>query len=210
MTFDNYLAVVAPRVREIPGWCPDEQGHQLYRLVLELERRGPLIVEIGSFLGKSAIVMALALQARDDHGLVVCIDPWDGSGDADSALIYRELTHPEMPLAAEFRANVAAAGVLDYVATVPMRSHEARSHWAEDGCDGLYLDGDHEYDAVRQDLDDWAPLVRPHGWLAMDDVYDPPAGGPGRAAAEFFSRSLGWERVAMCGRMLVVRRALDW
>jgi predicted O-methyltransferase YrrM len=37
--------------------------------------------------------------------------------------------------------------------------------------DFLFIDGDHSYDGVRRDFDDYAPLVRPDGLVALHDVH---------------------------------------
>jgi predicted O-methyltransferase YrrM len=43
--------------------------------------------------------------------------------------------------------------------------------------DLLFVDGDHTYEGVRQDLADYAPLVRPNGLIAFHDIVP---GGPGK------------------------------
>jgi predicted O-methyltransferase YrrM len=43
--------------------------------------------------------------------------------------------------------------------------------------DLLFVDGDHSYEGVKQDVADYAPLVRPGGIVALHDIVP---GGPGR------------------------------
>src|SRR5205814_846219 len=101
----------------------------------------------------------LALKSRGDDGLLIAIDPWDASGDAESVALY-DLAASEigLPLHEAFRDNLAAVGALGYVTTIPLRSYDARrAHgWEPASLDGLYIDGDHTCAAVRQDLADWA------------------------------------------------------
>jgi predicted O-methyltransferase YrrM len=43
--------------------------------------------------------------------------------------------------------------------------------------DFLFIDGDHTYEGVQQDLADYSPLVRPRGLIAFHDIVP---GGPGK------------------------------
>lgn len=49
------------------------------------------------------------------------------------------------------------------------RSDEAVRGWAGP-IDFLFIDGDHSYDAVRRDWDDWTPHVVPDGRVALHDA----------------------------------------
>jgi len=40
----------------------------------------------------------------------------------------------------------------------------------EDGIDFIFIDGDHSYDGVKADYEDYSPLVRPGGLMAFHDV----------------------------------------
>jgi len=48
-------------------------------------------------------------------------------------------------------------------------SEAAAHHLADVTFDWVYIDGDHSYEAVRKDLELWAPRIRPGGVLAGDD-----------------------------------------
>lgn len=37
--------------------------------------------------------------------------------------------------------------------------------------DFIWIDGDHTYKGVKQDYDDWFPLLEPFGFLALHDVF---------------------------------------
>ena len=58
-TFDEALA----QVREVQGWMSPDQAERLYRAA-ESTRLGDQIVEIGSFQGRSTIVLASAAPAE--------------------------------------------------------------------------------------------------------------------------------------------------
>ena len=58
-TFDEALTAV----RDVDGWMSPDQAERLYRAALST-RPGDQIVEIGSFRGRSTIVLASAANAE--------------------------------------------------------------------------------------------------------------------------------------------------
>jgi len=122
-------------------------------------------VEIGSFRGRSAIVLA---SGAPEGSAVVCIDPHLGSDRgpqelrADHAL--GEQDH------AAFRGNLARAGVAHAVHHVRERSQAA--HGTVPGpIDVLFVDGAHRYGPARADLRDWGGKVAPGGRLLVHDAF---------------------------------------
>jgi len=136
--------------------------------LMELARETPsgtVIVEIGSYRGRSTI--ALALGARlGAHNRVYAIDPHvefrgvlgGEFGPADQAALY---------------ANLAHAGVGELVAVVSLHSLAAVRSWSERNIGLLWIDGDHRYEAVRADYAAWSPFVTSGGTIALDDVDAP-------------------------------------
>lgn len=53
-----------------------------------------------------------------------------------------------------------------------MPTHEAAAHVEDGSLDFVFIDADHRYEAVRQDIDDWAPKLKPHGWLIGHDYFE--------------------------------------
>jgi hypothetical protein len=73
----------------VPGWTRGEEARELLRIGYSLSA-GAVLVEIGSFFGASAILLAGSRQVRGS-GLVHCIDPFDCSGDSFSVPHYRRI-----------------------------------------------------------------------------------------------------------------------
>ena len=122
-------------------------------------------MEIGSFRGRSTIVLAAAAA---DGVEVVAIDPHAGNdrgpqeidGFADEAATDRDV----------FDANLAAAGVADRVRHVAAFS--AAAHGDVDGpIDVLYIDGAHRYGPARDDIRDWGARVADGGTLLIHDAF---------------------------------------
>src|SRR4051794_14978824 len=134
MRFEDAFAPAA----SVEGWLTEAQARRLWDAALSVPAGG-LVVEIGSFRGRSAIVMA---QALADAARLVAIDPHAG-GDRGPQEIEAEASRGEADHDA-FNANLHAAGVADRVEHVRAMSSDA--HDAVDGpIDVLYVDGAHRF-----------------------------------------------------------------
>jgi predicted O-methyltransferase YrrM len=127
--------------------------------------RGGRLVEIGSFRGKSTIVLATAAPEGVD---VVAIDPHAGNDRGP-----QELEGFEAEAAgdhAAFNANLAAAGVAGRVRHV--RAFSESAHHVVDGLiDVLYIDGAHRYAPARRDIAEWGRRVADGGTLLIHDSF---------------------------------------
>lgn len=123
------------------------------------------IVEIGSFRGRSAIVLARGARGA---ARVWAIDPHAGS-DRGPGEIEGEIDTGERDSAA-FHANLAAAGVTDRVEHV--RLFSAAAHASVPGAiDLLHVDGAHRYAPARDDVAGWGGRVRPGGRMLIHDAF---------------------------------------
>ncbi len=151
-------------VRGVEGWMTDAQLRRLWDAARELPAAAT-VVEIGSYRGRSAIVLASAAPAE---ARVVAIDPHAG-GDRGPGEIHGSAADGERDNAA-FRANLAAAGVLERIEHVRLPS--ARAHARVDGeIDLLHVDGAHRYAPARDDLAGWGARVRPGGRMLIHDAF---------------------------------------
>jgi predicted O-methyltransferase YrrM len=167
--FDN---VVKPLIEDVPGWLTEEEGEALYELARQCTGRG-VIVEIGSWKGKSTI--CLGLGSRAGAGLrIFAIDP-----HAD----YRF---------GDFKANVERAGVADLVTPIASRSQPAADEFSEP-IELLFVDGSHEYDLVLEDFEKWVPKVVDGGWVAFHDTTW--TAGPRKVVGQAIYRGRGFKDV---------------
>jgi predicted O-methyltransferase YrrM len=89
-------------------------------------------------------------------------------------------------------------------------SYDAARGWQKP-IDFLFIDGDHRYEAVRRDWDEWSPHVRPGGIIALHDArleapWLGPNDGPVRLASEI-ATDRDWETLDGVDSLLVLRRA---
>ena len=166
-----YLA----RAFSIPGWLGPEEGLALADACYAL-MSGAVVVEIGSFLGKSAVLLAGARKRRGS-GRVHCVDPFDASGDAFSTPVYRSLAAADArPLRQRFQANIARSGLTDWVEIHEGLAGRVAATWTVP-IDMLFLDGDQSPEGARLAYDAWAPFLRVGGVIALHNsterVYAP-------------------------------------
>jgi predicted O-methyltransferase YrrM len=158
--FDAVLASVAA----VPGWMTDAQAHRLWDAARQVGATGQ-IVEIGSFRGRSTIILGTAAA---DTVTVIAIDPHGGGDrgpneyDPDAAL--GETDHDA------FHANLAQAGVDERVRHVRKPSGDALGD-VNGEIDVLYIDGAHRYRFAKPDIQRWGARVRRGGRLLIHDSY---------------------------------------
>lgn len=64
-------------------------------------------------------------------------------------------------------------------------SHEAVERYEHDSFDFIYIDANHEYPAIKQDLNDWLPKLTINGLLCGHDMLDIEGFGVLKAVNEF-------------------------
>jgi MMP 1-O-methyltransferase len=191
----------------IDGWLEVEEAIALYELARLLPGERPVAVEIGSWQGKSSVCIARGLHGKQAPRLV-CIDPFDASGDQQSTGEYGDrAAKAGNRLRTAFERNLTRAGVREVVEIRQGLSHEIAATFAE-SIDLLFLDGDHGHAAVLRDYRDWAPRIRPGGFLALHDVVHPVHEGPRRVVDEVIVPDPAWVEQRYVGSMFVARRAL--
>jgi len=138
------------------------------RKLIELARNvpaGTVIVEIGTFRGRSTIALALGAIAGNATR-VYAVDPhvefqgvFGGQfGPSDQAELYR---------------NLVKARVGHIVAVVSLSSQAVAHAWTQKNVGLLWIDGDHRYPAVSADFHCWSRFVVPNGLVAFHDESAP-------------------------------------
>lgn len=151
--------------RRIPGWTRDDEAVALAYASHSLPDHAR-IVELGSFLGRSAVLLAGGRKLRGS-GHLHCIDPFDASGDAFSAPVYLTIAGAlRTSLRQCFEKNIRRAGLSEWVTVHQGYAEEIGAAWTQP-IDLLFMDGDHSYAAVMRAYAVWAPWLKPGGWLAI-------------------------------------------
>lgn len=147
--------------RAIPGFLGEHEARFLAVLVACTPADGA-IVEIGSFKGKSTVLLA-SVAARYGLGPVVAIDPHT----APSA------TDPSLPTGAssydEFVAGLRAANLEKHVEAHRTFSREVAKGWNRP-VRLLWIDGEHTYKGAKEDFDLFSPFLSNGAVIALHDA----------------------------------------
>jgi predicted O-methyltransferase YrrM len=193
----------------IPGWLSENEAITLFELARKLPVERPVVVEIGSWLGKSSLVLSKGLK-RKTHPTLYCIDPFNGDADATDKEMYgREIDTMDKTLEQTFLDNMKKHGVLDVVRPLVAYSFDVAPDFKEQ-IDLLFIDGNHDYPAVLQDYEQWSPLVKPGGIIAFHDVVfesNPDPAGPAMVVKQHIHDSPIWSNVTLVDSLLVARKA---
>lgn len=184
-------------VQDVQGWMTRAQAGRLWDRASELES-GAQVVEIGSFHGRSIIVMA---SAAPEGVCLIAIDP-HGGNDRGPQEIQGFETEAEADHL-QFLANLEATGVRDRVTHLRMYSNVA--HAEVDGAvDLLYIDGAHRFGPARQDIRSWGARVAPGGVMLIHDSFSSIGVTAALAVELFTSASFAYE--GRSGSMTQYRR----
>lgn len=160
----------------IQGWMSSEELEWLART----SRDARVTIEVGSWKGRSTKAMALATLGR-----IYAVDHWRGSSNPADATSIEVAARGHDAIFAEFCENLKDEIASGRVIPVRMENREAARSLPlpSQGADFVFIDSDHGYERVREDILSFRPFVRPEGILSGHD-FSPGWPGVVQAVAE--------------------------
>jgi predicted O-methyltransferase YrrM len=159
------LGAALDAIRGVEGWLSEGQARRLWNVGVAVTPPAQ-IVEIGSFRGRSTIVLS---RAAPEGVTIVAIDP-HGGGDRGPQEIAPDAERGRSDNEL-FRSNLERAGVNGRVRHVRRMSTEAHGD-VEGSIDVLYIDGAHRYAPARDDIEVWGARVPIGGTMLVHDAYN--------------------------------------
>lgn len=157
----------------IEGWTSDAEAAELARLVA-----GKTVLEVGAYKGFGTVLMA------QGGATVWAVDWHRGDSGGDPALGRRDTL-------CGWWTNIRRHHVEDQVVGLVGRSTQVLGALGAEYFDLAFIDADHAYESVKQDIASVLPLVRPGGMLVFHD-YCETWPGVVRAADELIADSATW------------------
>ncbi|MGA1875564.1 MAG: class I SAM-dependent methyltransferase [bacterium] len=165
---DMLLTVpILKAMNKVEGWLEEDEADLLIaasRRALDSLPQPHSIVEIGSYCGRSTVVLGNVVRAICPESKIYAIDPHDGRvGSIDQGL--RSLP----PTLERFKHNIKNAGLADFVEII--QSHPVDVSWNKP-ISFLFIDSLHDYPNVVRDFWHFGKWVRPGGLVAFHDYAD--------------------------------------
>lgn len=161
----------------ISGWFDYEN---VYTQMVAQAPNTAHFVEVGSWKGKSSAFMAVEIIRSKKQIRFDCVDTWQGSPEHQAGGAFVDEHVIDGTLFDEFVKNMQPVH-MNYHA-VKLSSTQAAIQYKNQSLDFVFLDGDHSYAAVHEDILAWAPKVKSGGFIGGHD-YGPPGLFPGVARA---------------------------
>jgi predicted O-methyltransferase YrrM len=155
------------RMNTIDGWLAEDEAELLVSVTSTMVSQVPKshsIVEIGSYCGRSTIVLGSIIEALSPESRLYAIDPHDGRVGALDASIQN--TGPTLE---KLKYNLAAAGLTDVVTIIPSHSWEVA--WNQP-ISLLFVDALHDYASVSRDFLHFEAQLQPGSFVAFHDYAD--------------------------------------
>jgi MMP 1-O-methyltransferase len=193
----------------VTGFMPPDEGRALYDAAAHYLNHG-VGVEIGTYCGKSTLLLGAAAEARGS--VIYTVDHHHGSEEHqpgweyhDTSLVDAETNRFDtLPT---LRRTLDAAGLDDHVVAIIGRSAVVARGWRTP-LQLLFIDGGHTEAAASQDFDGWARWVDVDGGLIIHDVFPDPREG-GQAPYHIYCRAIEsgeFAEVSVTGSLRVLQR----
>ncbi|MEU9644099.1 class I SAM-dependent methyltransferase [Streptomyces sp. NPDC048188] len=159
------------------GFMPAHEGRALYAAAVEAGGLGLPLLEVGTYCGRSTVLLADA--ARRAGVTALTVDHHRGSEEQQPGWDYHdpETVDPElgvMDTLPTFRRTLHRAGLEEHVVALVGRSPQVAAVWnAPLGL--VFVDGGHTDEHANADYEGWAPHVADGGLLVIHDVFPDPA-----------------------------------
>lgn len=153
----------------IHGWFDYQK---VYDTFVSEAADGDAIAEIGNWLGRSSLYMAAKIQesgknirfftvdSYDTFDTICGVSPWVDNlvNNFGGEEIYQE-----------YLKNIKRAGLEKYITHMKLHSTEAAATFQDDYFYAVFIDANHEYESVRDDIKAWMPKVRKGGLVCGHD-----------------------------------------
>lgn len=157
------------------------------RAVIDHACDGAVVVEVGALLGH---LSSWCLSQRPDITWIM-VDSWLPMDQQPESYIKTKDDHAlhDMNRVLRHRSKAYENAAQSGASILHMTSQMASGLFGDGSIDVVFIDADHSYEGVRQDIEWWHPKVAPGGWIGGHDYGnpDPRFGGVDRAVDEAFN-----------------------
>ncbi|OGY63535.1 MAG: hypothetical protein A3I89_02145 [Candidatus Harrisonbacteria bacterium RIFCSPLOWO2_02_FULL_41_11] len=192
---------VEQKIEGIDGWLSDIENHFLYSTAKNCANKG-VIVEIGSWKGRSTICLALGSK-EGKQVKVYAIDPHTGSPD-------HQRPGQKIWTFNEFTNNIRAAGAASLVIPVISTAEDAVKNWNLP-IEFIFIDANyHDHELTKNLIINWSKHLIRGGTIALNSTNPSMLGilsgkplhglpGPKKAVADLIYGSRNFKNIRLAG-----------
>lgn len=153
------------------------------------------IVEVGAYKGRSTAYLAVEVINSGKNIKIDVVDTWNGSDDFGDP----NTTNPDYvndPEFIEFDGNLLpifkrnVAPVLHLLNPIQLPSTEAAKLYEDKSLDFVFIDANHRYEYVKEDIFAWTPKIKLGGLIAGHDYNHGELPGVTKAVNEIFGNKI--------------------
>jgi predicted O-methyltransferase YrrM len=153
---------------KIPGWFDFQD---IYDFAIDRSSDGAKFLEIGGWFGRSSCYMGERILQSGKKITHYSVDLWNHSGH--EAMGHHETIRKRGgTMLAAFRSYMEEAGVSHIVNPIQGNSHQVHENFENESLDFIFVDGDHSWEGVKNDIVLWWPKLKPGGVMAGHDYFE--------------------------------------
>ena len=200
------ISLIENITEEVPGWTPVDQLFAIFNLVYMNPYTLGDIIEIGSWCGRSTAVLGLAAKLTGNaHIHCIDLSPskndWFANSDGTYSFkvrinskthsafitdkVWSEPYHRDiLPIYNNYESIFDAfhTTITKYGLEKLVTAHRGTSSTIIGSlqdtikCKVAFIDGDHSYESVSDDIENIEKILVPGGWICFDDAFSSYAG----------------------------------
>ena len=159
---ERRVAEIVADMETVPGWFTPEEGRYLADAVMHIlhDSESCTIVEVGSYKGRSAVVLGNMVRELAPKSHIYCIDPFEAQLTLTGG-IYEDPTYDE------FKSNIASRQLDEWVTPIVKKSTDVE--WGKGEIDLLHIDALHDYKSVTADFEHYIEYMSAGGLVLFHD-----------------------------------------
>jgi cephalosporin hydroxylase len=134
----------------VKGYLHPDVSDRLSQLIADHDVRS--VIEIGSFVGKSAVFFAERVES------VICLDPFGLELSPPGTMAHKRWVYEQAGWTTQYDMFLANTLPFSNIRHIKLPAQEALRQNLE--ADLVYVDGSHYYDDVVADIEGWRPRTR--------------------------------------------------
>jgi beta-1,4-mannosyl-glycoprotein beta-1,4-N-acetylglucosaminyltransferase len=168
-SFGKYQRNYIPHFyKNVEGWF-SEEDIGFYKEMFDKFNGPAYFVEIGSYKGRSTSFMAVEIANSGKAIKFDCVDTWEGSPEHQAGGDIEDSDVVNGTMFDVFEQNMKP--VKDFYTPYKMTSVEASKMYADNSLDFVFIDADHKYESVVEDILAWFPKVKNGGIISGHDFH---------------------------------------